>query len=78
MSETPNLLTAAQAMKLLNVSRAWLYKAASDGRVPSIHVGGPDGPLRFVEQDLLDHIERARAAWQPGERADPLRRASAA
>jgi excisionase family DNA binding protein len=71
------LLTATQAMKLLNVSRTWLYAAARDGRIPSIRLGATtDGPLRFVEADLLDHIERARRAWCPGgSSASALRRA---
>jgi excisionase family DNA binding protein len=71
------LLTATQAMKLLNVSRTWLYAAARDGRIPSIRLGATaDGPLRFVEADLLDHIDRARRAWCPGgSSASALRRA---
>jgi excisionase family DNA binding protein len=59
------LLTATEAMRLLRVSRSWLYDAAKDGRIPAIRLGGPDGPLRFVRADLLDHIERARRAWRP-------------
>lgn len=59
--DAPKLLKAAEAMELLNVSRGWLYKAAREKRIPHLHVGGPDGPLRFVEQDLLDHIEEARS-----------------
>jgi excisionase family DNA binding protein len=72
------LLNATQAMKLLNVSRTWLYAAARDGRIPSIRLGGTsDGPLRFIEADLLDHIERARQAWSPGgTSASALRRVS--
>lgn len=60
------LLKPTEASRLLNVSRSWVYKAALDGRIPAIHVGGPDGPLRFVEADLLEHIEQARRAWGPG------------
>ncbi|MBV9418107.1 MAG: helix-turn-helix domain-containing protein [Solirubrobacterales bacterium] len=32
----------------LAVSRAWVYEAARTGRIPSVRIGGPDGPLRFV------------------------------
>ena len=63
------LLTPSEAMALLRVSRSWLYAAAKDGRLPSIRLGGPDGPLRFVKGDLLAQIERARAAWRPGDSA---------
>ena len=51
---------------MLGVSRSWLYDAAKDGRVPSIRLGGPDGPVRFVERDLVEWLERARAGWLPG------------
>jgi len=61
----------------LGVSRSWLYEAAKDGRMPSIRLGGPHGPLRFVESDLVAWIERARDAWQPGDTArDTLERAA--
>jgi excisionase family DNA binding protein len=63
----PELLTPAEAMRLLRVSRSWLYEAARDGRIPSIRVGGQDGPVRFVKGDLLAHIDTARAAWRPGD-----------
>ena len=61
------LLKPEEARRLLNVSRGWLYRAAREGRIPSIRVGGDDGPLRFVEADLLEHIERARAGWRPSD-----------
>jgi excisionase family DNA binding protein len=51
--EPPELLTPTEAQHLLRVSRSWLYGAAKDGRIPSIRLGGPDGPLRFVTQDLI-------------------------
>jgi hypothetical protein len=55
------LLTPTEAQRLLRVSRSWLYSAAKDGRIPSIGLGGSDGPLRFVKGDLLRQIDAARA-----------------
>jgi excisionase family DNA binding protein len=62
------LLTVAEACQLLKVSSSWVYAAAKDGRIPSLRVGGPDGPLRFVRADLIAHIEEARALRRPGGR----------
>src|SRR5664280_2428364 len=60
MDESPAL--AAQ----LGVSRAWLYQAAKTGRIPSIRIGGEDGPLRFVPEDIQRWLDDARAEWIPG------------
>ena len=57
----------------LGVSRTWLYEAAKIGRIPSIRIGGKDGPLRFVYEDLERWIDDARAAWHPGRSAVPTR-----
>jgi hypothetical protein len=46
---------------------AWLYAAAKDGRIPSIRIGGPEGPLRVVPADLDAWIDEARDAWRPGD-----------
>lgn len=54
------LLKPGEVASGLGVSRSWLYQAAKDGRIPSIRLGGADGPLRFVEADLVDWVERAR------------------
>jgi excisionase family DNA binding protein len=63
----------------LGVSRTWLYTAAKDGRIPSVRIGGPDGPLRFVPEDLEAWLDEARAAWRPGDKsAATLRRLSEA
>ena len=51
---------------MLGVSRSWLYAAAADGRIPSVRLGGPQGPLRFVAGDIEAWLEQARAGWQPG------------
>jgi excisionase family DNA binding protein len=73
------LLCPGEVARMLGVSRSWLYDAAKDGRVPSIRLGGPDGPVRFVERDLIEWLERARAGWLPGDSTpETLRRAAAA
>jgi excisionase family DNA binding protein len=72
------LLKPSEVARRLGVSRTWLYDAARDGRIPSVRIGGPEGPLRFIPEDLDDWIDRARAVWRPGDsRAATLRRASA-
>lgn len=71
------LLKPTDVARMLGVSRSWLYQAAQDGRIPSIRLGGPDGPLRFVQADLDAWLEEARAAWRPGDSsASTLRRAA--
>lgn len=69
------LLTPAQVAQRLAVSRSWVYAAAADGRLPSIRLGGGNGPLRFLAEDVEAWIERARQGWRPAEpAAEPLRR----
>src|SRR3954452_6677850 len=71
------LLKPADVCAQLKVSRAWLYRAAADGRIPSLRLGGPDGPLRFEPLELAAWIERSRAAWRPGDSSTAtLRRVS--
>ena len=53
------LLKPAEVQALLGVSRAWVYAAAQDGRLPCVRLGGPDGPLRFRPTDL----ERPVDSW---------------
>jgi hypothetical protein len=44
-----------------------------------VRIGGPDGPLRFVPEDLDAWLNEARAAWRPGDTsAATLRRISEA
>lgn len=57
----------------LGVSRTWLYDAARDGRIPSIRIGGREGPLRFVPEDLERWLDDARAQWTPGQRRGAVR-----
>ena len=74
-----DLLKPTEVARRLGVSRTWLYAAAKDGRIPSVRIGGPDGPLRFVPEDLEAWLDEARAAWRPGDTsAATLRRLSEA
>lgn len=63
-----DLLKPAEVAARLGVSRTWLYDAARDERIPSIRIGGRDGPLRFVPADLAQWLDEARAQWTPGQR----------
>jgi excisionase family DNA binding protein len=64
-----SLLKPTEVAHRLGVSRAWVYDAAKRGRIPSIRIGGEEGPLRFVPEDLELWIDDARAAWTPGRAA---------
>jgi excisionase family DNA binding protein len=73
------LLKPTEVARRLGMSRTWLYAAAKNGRIPSIRIGGPDGPVRFVPEDLEAWLDEARAAWRPGDSsAATLRRMSEA
>ena len=63
------LIRPSELMQRLGVSRSWLYQAAKDGRIPSVRLGGPDGPVRFVADDIEAWIENARAGWRPTDSA---------
>jgi excisionase family DNA binding protein len=69
-----DLLRPNAVARRLGVSRTWLYIAAKDGRIPSVRIGGPDGPLRFVPEDLEAWLDEARAAWRPGDTSAATRR----
>jgi excisionase family DNA binding protein len=58
----PTLLRPSEVAVRLGVSRTWLYDAAKDRRIPSIRLGAPDGPLRFVPDDLRAWIALNRRA----------------
>lgn len=77
---TDELMKPPEVMKLLRVSRGYVYSAAADGRLPCIRLPGKDGkpgPLRFERKAIDEAVERARLLWQPGDSsADALRRAS--
>lgn len=72
-----SLIKPAALAAQLGVSRTWIYDAARDGRIPSVRIGGPDGPLRFVPGDIEAWIDAARAAWRPGARVDVTLRGAA-
>lgn len=62
------LLKPADVARRLSVSRSWVYDAAADGRLPSLRLGGADGPLRFVGEDIDAWLEEQRRSWTPGRR----------
>jgi excisionase family DNA binding protein len=81
MTEAPHgaralspLLRPNDVARLLSVSRAWVYEAARAGRIPSFRLGGEDGPLRFVPEDIERWLAEARRGWLPrrndGSRSD--------
>jgi excisionase family DNA binding protein len=56
-----SILKPSEVASLLRVSRAWIYQAAADGRLPSIRLGDAAGaPLRFVREDIEAWIADAR------------------
>jgi excisionase family DNA binding protein len=64
-----DLLRPLEVCQLLGVSRSWLYTAAHEGRIPSVRLGAPDGPLRFIPADIEAWLQNARASWAPGRAA---------
>lgn len=60
-----SLLKPSEVAHQLGVSRAWVYDAAKCGRIPSVRIGGEDGPLRFVPEDLERWLEHARVGGRP-------------
>src|SRR3954466_786626 len=61
-----DLLRPVEVARKLGVSRTWLYDAAKSGRIPSVRLGGADGPLRFIEEDVDRWLDEARCARRPG------------
>jgi excisionase family DNA binding protein len=60
------LLKPTEVAERLSVSRAWVYDAAKAGKIPAIRIGGEDGPLRFLVEDLEVWLCDARSRWMPG------------
>jgi excisionase family DNA binding protein len=69
------LLKPTEVADRLSVSRAWVYDAAKVGRIPAIRIGGEDGPLRFVANDIEDWLAEARSRWMPGSHTVATREA---
>jgi excisionase family DNA binding protein len=65
---TDGLLRPTEVAHQLAVSRAWVYEAARTGRIPSVRLGGDDGPLRFIAGDIERWLAESRAGWLPGRR----------
>ena len=61
------LLKPSDVVQYLGTSRSWVYNAAKRGDIPSIRLGGQDGPLRFIERDIETWINDARQRWRPGK-----------
>ena len=73
---TLSLIKPTALAAQLGVSRSWLYEAAKSGRIPSIRIGGEDGPLRFVPEDIQRWLDDARANWMPGRSTRTTRTAA--
>jgi predicted DNA-binding transcriptional regulator AlpA len=54
------LLRPAEVLRILKVSKTWLYDAAKNGRIPCVRLGGPDGPLRFERAAIQALIRQSR------------------
>jgi excisionase family DNA binding protein len=70
-SELSALLRPNDVARMFAVSRAWVYEAARTGRIPSVRLGGDDGPLRFVAADLEQWLAEVRTTWRPGRSRRP-------
>ena len=61
-SLTPQrLLTAPEVAARLNVSSRWVYRRASTGDLPFVHLGdGPRSPLRVDPDDLTEWLQNLK------------------
>jgi len=64
VSYEPQLLRPADVQRMLRVSKTWLYDAAKARRIPSVRLGGPDGPLRFERTAIEALIRESRVGEQ--------------
>ena len=48
-----SLLKPTEVAHRLGVSRAWVYDAAKQGRIPSIRIGGEEGPCGSCPRILI-------------------------
>ncbi len=77
MDDVRQLLRPSEVCRRLGVSRSWLYAAAADGRIPSLRLGGEDGPVRFDPAEIERWLAAARAGWRLTDTsAQTLRRAA--
>ena len=72
-----DLLKPTDVARRLGVSRSWVYDAAASGRIPCLRLGGPDGPLRFLPEDIDKWLELAPRNWLPGESSKQVTRRAA-
>jgi predicted DNA-binding transcriptional regulator AlpA len=61
------LLTASQLVERFAVSRAWVYQAAANDRLPYRRLG-TDGPVRFVSSEIDAWLDEQRRGWSPVRR----------
>jgi len=60
-----DVVTAAEALRLLPISKSALYELATEGILPSFRVGAPGsrrGRLLFWRGDIEAYVARARQA----------------
>ena len=62
MSE--ELLKPMQIAERWGVSRSWVYRAAEEGRIPHLRLGGAGGPLRFSPSAIDRFEQQARRPRQ--------------
>ncbi|UTI66906.1 helix-turn-helix domain-containing protein [Paraconexibacter antarcticus] len=66
-----DLLTVSEVAELLRVSDSWIYLAIQDQRIPSLRIGGSDGPIRFLRSELTADIRSCRVGPHPPRRPNP-------
>jgi hypothetical protein len=62
-----DLLKPTDVAGRLGVSRSWAYDAAATARTPCVRLSGPDGPFRFLPEDVEAWPEEARRTLLPGK-----------
>ena len=72
-----DLLKPTDVARRLGVSRSWVYDAAASGRIPCVRLGGPDGPLRFLPEDVESGSSKRGATGCPASTRSELRASGA-
>ncbi len=67
MSE--ELLKPVEIAERWGVSRSWVYRAAEEGRIPHLRLGGAGGPLRFSPA-AIEHFEEQASRPGPFDRVN--------